>query len=237
MPDKPIRSRVDEPMIRRNRDIDGEEAPEMHDGNTSGSPVPRRISAIPSKDNAAPPSMAAEGMRCARLNAKMTLETITIQSRAREPRSPSRVAPALARFLIRQTQLRHHVDQSEYRGHGMIHGRFPDHAGPNSLSSGPCSAEPDHSLELQADFLQHGDRAEVLGRRDGDDALQSQHPPAREPTPPPRIRRHIPCAQCRDRNANPTSTSARPSRFTRPHIPAGVPSSRQAAYKPKPFRS
>src|ERR1700691_4764112 len=55
--------------------------------------------AVPRKDNAGPPPMAAAGNAYAMLNARKTLATITIQSRARDPRSLSRDSLSVARFL------------------------------------------------------------------------------------------------------------------------------------------
>src|SRR5712691_6800873 len=103
----------------------------------------------------------------------------------------------------------------------VSHGRVPGRAGPNNLSSGPCCAsliirsnlspifsstaiDPEFSGDVMATMRCNRNACLAWAKTAAADSVA------------------YPFEQCRDRNANPTSTSARLSRLTNPQIPAGV---------------
>src|SRR5882757_3889009 len=221
-------------MSRRDRDVDGEKASEVDDGIPTNRETSREY-----RD-----SQKTQRRSRAHAGGREGIREIECQSDARDDhdpnqgeRAPIRVA-RLAGFgalLERKTQLREHIDESEHRGDRLSHGRSLGHADANNFSSGPRSSsriipsnlspifsrtaiEPRFSGDVMATM--RGNRNTRLAWAKTADAASAAYP----------------FAQCRDRNANPTSASVRPSRLTNPQIPIGVPSSRQAAYKPKPCR-
>src|SRR5258707_14267576 len=126
-------------MARRDRDIDGEEAPEVDDG-------------IPTDRQAGREYHDSQKAQCRNLthaSRRKRMSGIEGQGDAREDHDPKQregtpilVAGfcSLGPLLERKADLRHDINESEPPSYRIVHGRFPDRAGPNNLSSGPCCA-------------------------------------------------------------------------------------------------